>query len=556
MDKPTDQWKSEQQRIERRKRYEAMKNADGSKRPVAPTYNRRNRILFRVVVAVAVAAVVVWSLLQLGIAGAILTPVKVGSIAIKGPEFGFYYSQMLSNWYVNPSTSDGKAFLAEKCSVTDFTDKTWKQYFETKTAEQIRDYVIESECAKAEGISLTAEETKAVQTLIDNFVSGQGGETAAVQYLEANFAKGLNLTNLKELLLRQNLATKYVRIKKESFDVTESDITTYYNENKDSYDLVSYRSFFVATTYASGATDAEKKAADAAAKKKAGELLAQVTDEASFQAMYEANTPTATPTPTPTATPTPSPTPTVPAGSTPTPTPTPKPTATPTPTPTVGPTATPTPIPDPSLGKDIAKSTVDSKGTEVSKWVFDATRKAGDKVVVAGSSGASDGYYVLYFVQRRKDDEALMTVRHILVLANRTLTSTSQADLDKAKSEAEAILAQVTDEASFIALAKTKSGDTSSASDGGLIAAFGKGQMVPEFEAWAFDLARKPGDTGIVQSDYGFHVMWFVKSTPTYRSSIDTTLRTDKFAAFLKEQQALDKYKFTTSQTAMDASVL
>jgi parvulin-like peptidyl-prolyl isomerase len=551
MDKPSTQWKTEKQKQERRKRHEAMKNADGSKRPVSTTaYSRKSRILFRIAIGVAVLAVVVWSLIQLGVPGLVATPVKVGAVEIKGPEFGFYYKVLLSN-YIDSSTPDGKAYLAEKCTVEGSTDKTWKQYFQQQVAEQIRDLVIESESAKAEGIVLTDAEVKGVKDIITNFVDNQGGENKAIQYLEQNYAKGLNLVNLEEILLRQNLATKYAKLKKASFDVTSQRITEYYNENKDSYDLVSYRSFFVKTTYATGATDAEKAAADKAAKEKADGLLAQVTDEASFKAMVEANTPSPTPTPTPTPKPTATP---VPTGSTPTPSPTPKPTATPTPTPTEGPTPTPTPLPDPSLDEDTSKSSISYYGEAMAAWLYDASRKAGDKAVVAGTNGSSDGYYVMLFLERRKDDDPLKTVRHILVAVDRA--TATQDEVDKAKADAEAILDHVTDEASFIDLAGKKSADTGSAAEGGLISGFGKGQMVPEFEAWAFDAARKAGDTGIVQTDYGFHIMWFVESVQKYRNDIEDTLRTEDMNAWLKEQQALDKFKMTTNQAFMDASVL
>ena len=42
--------------------------------------------------------------------------------------------------------------------------------------------------------------------------------------------------------------------------------------------------------------------------------------------------------------------------------------------------------------------------------------------------------------------------------------------------------------------------------------------MVRNFNDWCFDKSRKPGDTGIVESDYGVHVMYFVgDSETTYR---------------------------------------
>ena len=65
-------------------------------------------------------------------------------------------------------------------------------------------------------------------------------------------------------------------------------------------------------------------------------------------------------------------------------------------------------------------------------------------------------------------------------------------------------------EESFAALATEKTEDTGSQSTGGLYERVYKGQMVKAFENWCFDAARKAGDTGIVESDYGYHVMYFI----------------------------------------------
>ena len=42
--------------------------------------------------------------------------------------------------------------------------------------------------------------------------------------------------------------------------------------------------------------------------------------------------------------------------------------------------------------------------------------------------------------------------------------------------------------------------------------------MVSAFNNWCFDSSRKPGDTGIVETTYGYHVMYFVGAAQdTYR---------------------------------------
>ena len=36
--------------------------------------------------------------------------------------------------------------------------------------------------------------------------------------------------------------------------------------------------------------------------------------------------------------------------------------------------------------------------------------------------------------------------------------------------------------------------------------------MVTEFNDWIFDEARKPGDTGIIETTYGYHIMYYVNN--------------------------------------------
>ena len=58
--------------------------------------------------------------------------------------------------------------------------------------------------------------------------------------------------------------------------------------------------------------------------------------------------------------------------------------------------------------------------------------------------------------------------------------------------------------------------------------------MVAAFNDWCFDAARKTGDTAIVETEYGCHVMYFVgTSEKTYRDTlIENTLRSDDMAAW------------------------
>lgn len=70
-------------------------------------------------------------------------------------------------------------------------------------------------------------------------------------------------------------------------------------------------------------------------------------------------------------------------------------------------------------------------------------------------------------------------------------------------------------EDNFAALANEKSADPGSNTTGGLYEDFDSATMVAEFTEWSFDPARAYGDSGIVKTSYGYHIMFFVGQTET-----------------------------------------
>ena len=115
-----------------------------------------------------------------------------------------------------------------------------------------------------------------------------------------------------------------------------------------------------------------------------------------------------------------------------------------------------------------------------------------------------------------KIDKPMVNVRHILVIPaeqNEDGTYTDEAWAE-AEQKAQELLdgwkAGEATEESFAALANGSSEDPGSNTNGGLYEDVYPGQMVDTFDAWCFDEARQPGDTGIVKTDYGYHVMYFV----------------------------------------------
>ena len=109
--------------------------------------------------------------------------------------------------------------------------------------------------------------------------------------------------------------------------------------------------------------------------------------------------------------------------------------------------------------------------------------------------------------------------------------------LVKGEQEAKDILAQLKGGAAFEELAKAKSADTS-ASKGGDLGWFGKGNMVPAFEKAAFSL--KEGElSGIVKSEFGFHIIKLTGKRPAGTRTFDEAKEQIKAALMPSKQQQI-----------------
>lgn len=175
--------------------------------------------------------------------------------------------------------------------------------------------------------------------------------------------------------------------------------------------------------------------------------------------------------------------------------------------------------------------------SEMLTWAFDDARQSGDTTVIPYGS---NGYYAVLFHSRARDDYRPVSVRHILV-----------DDEELASSILEQYRTGEQTEEAFGLLAAQYSSD-GNASSGGLYENFPLGQMVEPFESWSYDSARKAGDTDIVETDYGYHVMYFVgiSDTPYWKIAAEydlhTTAYNEWFSAFTDgvEGEQLDGMKY------------
>lgn len=117
----------------------------------------------------------------------------------------------------------------------------------------------------------------------------------------------------------------------------------------------------------------------------------------------------------------------------------------------------------------------------------------------------------------------VVNVRHILITpyfneeesddsSSKQATEASDKQWKAAKKQADKVLKEFKDgdrtAENFGELAKEYSED-GNASTGGAYENVYPNQMVPTFNAWCFDAARKSGDTAIVKTQYGYHIIFF-----------------------------------------------
>lgn len=329
------------------------------------------------------------------------------------------------------------------------------------------------DAAIADGFTLDEAQQESVNSsvsMMETYASIYGQTPTG--FLVANYGKGCTIENYREYVELTQIVSAYSTAYTEKLEYSAEELQSYYETNAATFDTVSFRYFRVAIE--SGEVDEEgvaiidEAASEARAKElaelAAGDVNAFVTlayENAgeSSKSYYEDV--------------------------------------------------------DATLSPDQSKETVTSSMPTLVDWLFDASRAYGDTTYAQASSS---GYYVAFYVDNsEKFDVNMVDVRHILIAPEtdaETGESTPEA-WDAASAKAEEVLAQYLageqTEDAFAALAAENSTD-GNASSGGLYEDVYPGQMVTTFNDWCFDASRKYGDTAIVQTSYGYHVMYFVNA--------------------------------------------
>ncbi len=155
-----------------------------------------------------------------------------------------------------------------------------------------------------------------------------------------------------------------------------------------------------------------------------------------------------------------------------------------------------------------------------------------------------------------KSGDDVVNVRHILITPEggtpnedgRTFTYSEEAwnaCLEKAQGLLDQWKAGEATEESFAKLATEHTTDGGSKENGGLYTDVAKGQMVSEFDAWIFDDARQAGDTDLVKSVFGYHIMYYVNSHPMWQKVAREDLVTERTNQMIED--GIAKWPMTVS---------
>lgn len=153
------------------------------------------------------------------------------------------------------------------------------------------------------------------------------------------------------------------------------------------------------------------------------------------------------------------------------------------------------------------------------------------------------------YYEENKDSFDYNTVRHILIAVDE---DAEDSVVEEKKKTAQSLLDRVNNGEDFAELAKKYSEDPGSAENGGLYDVK-KGQMVEEFEEWTF--SHNVGDTGIIRTQYGFHVMKLDGITNTFdalKDKVENSFKVKKYQTALQEILNEGEYKIELKDAYYD----
>lgn len=460
-----------------------------------------------------------------------------------------YYEQYASYGYYSLDTT--KDYSKQYTTDDDGNKISWQKFFETEALKEVEQITTYYSKALEEGVTLTSAQKKTIDKQISTLKdSASQNDVSLDQYIKANFGTYCSEDTIRIMLEQYYLSANYKGKFKSEAKVTDNDVDKYYNDHKNDYKKIEF--YYIASPY--DATDDNSKNESI---KTAEKIMAKMKDKKSVIALvpevYSSYIDSQVKS-------------SMEQDST---------------------------LTEKKAREEAVKSYESNVVTTVSgsdspfddkmnTWLFSDDTKVGSKKYYIDEN-AKYIYIVLKTSKASVEEDETYTVRHILV-APESGSNSSSSTSEKteytdeqwaaAKKKADSILAKFnkTDksEYEFAKLAEQYSTDSASTSSGsndsfgGLYESVTLGQMVPDFEKWSIDDSRKYGDTGIVKSDYGYHIMFFINDCPEYQSKIIAQIKSDRLSNMIDKaeikvhenaiKKAIDKEKAAKEAAAESAT--
>lgn len=479
-----------------------MSSKKKAKKPLIQASTKYKLLVAGIITAV-VLAVGGYLVYQTALPARILTGATIAGESVKVNEINYHFNQSYSMYYqygIITSRDDLDTAFDET------TGQTYGDYLYEMAAQTQQSVVLLNQEAKKAGFvaeSVDRQVDEYIQTIRDY---ASTNNTTADQVLKGQYGAGITVRDVKNFMTRELTAQEYTEyLKQTEYTMTEEEMQAAYDAAPEDYDTVTFNAYLVAGQYDAAATADEIALAVTAASEKAQTILDATTDAKSFHDASEAA-----------------------AG-------------------TDGASGFADDA-DPTIFEDINKSYITSYLTEdIAAYLFDADRKAGDKEIITTDTGA----YAVYF-QSRQLDEAESASYRILTL--------DDTDVAAAKAKLEEYKTSVTDEASFISLAKKHSEDSATAYKGGLVSdvtaasfdAAAATEQETALKAWLFSGERKAGDMVILETTESATLYYYQKSLPSWKAGLSTSNAATEYTAWYNALAAEEGNGYTLNKKALE----
>ena len=428
----------------------------------------------------------------------------------------YQYGYILQMYGYDLSTIDAQTCLYDSTI-------TWSQYFLNQALNSMTSVLILKQMAEADGYKVSAEVKADVAAYIDGIEqAAKDADMSTRTYLKRAYGTGTSLKDIERIATLSQYTNEYYETTFKGFydGVTAEQVESYYGEHKKEFDVANYYELVVpyeevkytapkdGETLPEGAatsdedatlkTEENRKAAEALANEIKEKVTAENFDEIAKEYWTKIDADNK--------------------------------------------------VED--FTTRLTSGKISDETSEIGKWYNSTEIAAGAKIVLDNTTNHE--YIVALYVDRTREEIEAVNVHHILIGATTEIgedvKDEEKAELEKAKAEAKAKADEILDEfkagansvEAFEALSKKYAKDADEISNPENVV---PGQMVENFDAWIFDEARKPGDVEVVETQYGYHVIYFDgEGELSYIASIKNTLAgekyTEKFDSFSKDMES------------------